>query len=86
MRRRQPLDPAASLALSAAYVDEHAAGVFLSLSVKTLQNWRIAGRGPRYPKFGDAVRYSINDLQRWADAQVVSQREAAKADAAARHD
>jgi hypothetical protein len=60
--------------------------VFLSLSVKTLQNWRIAGRGPRYRKFGDAVRYSINDLQRWADAQVVSQLEAAKADAAARHD
>lgn len=34
----------------------------LGLSVKTLRQWRWAGKGPRFKKFGSAVRYSEADL------------------------
>jgi hypothetical protein len=32
---------------------------------KTLQNWRILGRGPLYRKFGNSVRYDVADLEIW---------------------
>jgi len=32
---------------------------------KTLQNWRILGRGPIYRKFGNSVRYDIADVETW---------------------
>jgi hypothetical protein len=35
----------------------------LSLSVATLRAWRLVGRGPRYVKFGRAVRYLVTDLE-----------------------
>lgn len=34
----------------------------LGLSVKTLQNWRIAEKGPRYHKIGRSVRYRLGDI------------------------
>ena len=33
--------------------------------VKTLANWRSAGRGPRWSKLGGAVRYCGSDLNAW---------------------
>jgi hypothetical protein len=35
---------------------------------KTLQNWRVLGKGPRYRKFGSGVRYEISDLEAWLDS------------------
>jgi hypothetical protein len=35
---------------------------------KTLQNWRVLGKGPRYRKFGSGVRYEISDLKAWVDS------------------
>jgi predicted DNA-binding transcriptional regulator AlpA len=37
----------------------------LALSVKTLQRWRLLGQGPRFRKFGGAVRYSVVDIETW---------------------
>jgi hypothetical protein len=37
----------------------------LGIPRKTLQNWRILGRGPVYRKFGNSVRYDIADLETW---------------------
>jgi hypothetical protein len=37
----------------------------LGIPRKTLQNWRVLGRGPIYRKFGDAVRYDVTDLEAW---------------------
>jgi len=34
----------------------------LGLSVRTLQKWRLEGRGPRFVKLGNAVRYDPGDL------------------------
>jgi hypothetical protein len=33
------------------------------VSVKVLQKWRTNGRGPRFCKFGSAVRYSVSDIE-----------------------
>jgi hypothetical protein len=32
---------------------------------KTLQNWRLLGRGPVYRKFGKGVRYDVAALEEW---------------------
>ena len=34
----------------------------LGLSVRTLQKWRREGRGPRFVKLGNAVRYDPTEL------------------------
>jgi predicted DNA-binding transcriptional regulator AlpA len=34
---------------------------------RTLQNWRVLGRGPLYKKFGSAVRYDLRDVEAWIE-------------------
>jgi predicted DNA-binding transcriptional regulator AlpA len=41
-------------------------------SVRTLQTWRLLGRGPRYVKVGRAVRYRIADIEAWLAARAVT--------------
>jgi hypothetical protein len=35
---------------------------------KTLQNWRVLGRGPRFRKFGSGVRYKVSDVEAWIES------------------
>lgn len=49
------------------YTEKEAAGR-LGLSAKTMQQWRWRGEGPRYCKFGRAVRYSAQDLAAFVEA------------------
>jgi hypothetical protein len=35
---------------------------------KTLQNWRVLGRGPLYRKFGKGVRYEIRSIESWIES------------------
>lgn len=44
---------------------EAAAAEFLGLSPRTLQVWRLSGRGPRFLKLGSCVRYRTSDLEIW---------------------
>jgi len=44
-------------------LNEHEAAELLSLSVRTLQQWRVNGRGPAFLKLMAAVRYSRSDLE-----------------------
>jgi hypothetical protein len=37
------------------------------ISRRTLQNWRVLGRGPIYRKFGSSVRYNLADLEAWIE-------------------
>jgi len=46
-------------------LDETAVASLLSLSVRTLQSWRVSGGGPPFFKIGRAVRYNINDIEDW---------------------
>ena len=43
---------------------EHAYGI----PRKTLQNWRVLGKGPRFRKFGSGVRYKVSDVEAWVES------------------
>jgi predicted DNA-binding transcriptional regulator AlpA len=41
----------------------------MSISPRTLQQWRYLGGGPRYLKIGSAVRYRPEDVAAWLAQQ-----------------
>ncbi len=45
------------------------AAALIGLKKNTLEIWRIRGGGPRYIKFGRAVRYRQSDLETYIEAQ-----------------
>ncbi len=49
------------------YLTTQQAAVFLGVSARTLEKWRLLGRGPAYRKLGGRlVRYAIDDLEEFA--------------------
>lgn len=40
-----------------AYMSERQLAAYWSISARTLQRWRLEGRGPDYVKLGKCVRY-----------------------------
>ena len=44
--------------------------LFLGLSPRTLERFRLEGRGPSYFKFGRIVRYRRAETLKWAEAQL----------------
>lgn len=49
-------------------LSEHRAAELLGLSVRTLQRFRVEGRGPRYLKLGrKRVAYSEADIAAWIE-------------------
>ena len=56
-----------------AMTDREAAKV-LGLSVATLRAWRLRRRGPRFLRFGRAVRYLIADLDRFIESNTIDPR------------
>lgn len=44
----------------------------LGVSAAVLRSWRARGRGPRFRKFGRAVRYLRRDLDAFIEASAVS--------------
>ena len=38
------------------------------MSPKTLQNWRVIGRGPQFWKLGNCVRYRVADILEFEEA------------------
>jgi hypothetical protein len=43
---------------------------YLGLSPRTLEKQRVYGGGPDFRKFGRRGMYAIEDLDRWAEAQL----------------
>lgn len=41
------------------------AATFLTLSPRTLENWRNRQEGPPFVKMGTAVRYDTDALEKW---------------------
>lgn len=41
------------------------AAAFLKVTRGTLANWRSAGKGPRYCRWGQTIRYRRSDLELW---------------------
>lgn len=50
----------------------------LGVSLQTLRNWRHLGRGPRYCKYGRAVRYLLADLLAWREQHRITPHEKAE--------
>jgi predicted DNA-binding transcriptional regulator AlpA len=46
-------------------LDEKELSRLLRVSIGTLRFWRTIGRGPRYRKVGQRVRYAPSDIQEW---------------------
>ena len=44
------------------------AGTYLHVNARTLANWRVLGRGPRYIRSGSRALYRMADLDAWLDA------------------
>ena len=57
-----------------ALLREQDAADFLSLSVRTLQSWRIRLAGPPFVQVGRAVRYRRRDLVAWIEANTIGAR------------
>ncbi len=43
-------------------------GEYLHVNPRTLANWRVLGRGPRYVRAGSRALYRQADLDAWLDA------------------
>ncbi|WEK02154.1 MAG: helix-turn-helix domain-containing protein [Candidatus Sphingomonas phytovorans] len=51
------------------FVSPEQAAFYLGMSVRTLQEYRSAGTGPRYRRHSRHVRYHIDDLDAWSQRQ-----------------
>ena len=49
--------------------DEPFAATFVGSTVETLRTWRKRGCGPPWKKLNGLVRYSLESLQEWVEAQ-----------------
>jgi excisionase family DNA binding protein len=48
-------------------ITEDEAAKALNVSVRTLQRWRVEGRGPGHVKMGKKVGYTGRDLERYVE-------------------
>jgi Helix-turn-helix domain len=74
--------PAANMDPDAS-VNETQAAMFLGVSVRTLQAWRVRGGGPPYVKIGRTVRYRRRALLAFQDERTVTSTTEADAKAGA---
>jgi predicted DNA-binding transcriptional regulator AlpA len=50
---------------AARFIDERELAAMTGLKTRTLQRWRVFGKGPRFHKLGGAVRYQLVDVEAW---------------------
>ena len=50
-------------------LDEKQLSRLLHVSIGTLRFWRAIGRGPRYRKVGQLVRYAPSDVTEWLNSR-----------------
>lgn len=53
-------------------LDVTEAADYLGLSISTLNKWRCYGEGPVFVKMGRAVRYRVEDLDRYLESRVLT--------------
>ena len=50
-------------------LDERDVARWIRVSVATLRYWRGEGKGPRYRKVGQLVRYAPSDVREWLNTR-----------------
>lgn len=55
-------------AVARPYLDERELAERWGVSVRTLQDWRWRGTGPRFTKLGALVRYAVSDIEAYEEA------------------
>jgi predicted DNA-binding transcriptional regulator AlpA len=50
-------------------LDEKELARLIRVSTGTLRFWRINGKGPRYRKVGQLVRYAPSDVNEWLNSR-----------------
>src|ERR1039457_4771766 len=50
------------------FLTEKQVAEIIGLSIKTLQRWRLFGKGPEWRKFGSSVRYPADTLAGWIES------------------
>lgn len=60
--------------LARPYLNTRQSAHFLGLSVRTLEQMRSAGTGPRFRRHGRLVFYHVDDLERWSRATTAAER------------
>lgn len=54
-------------------VPEKVAAEFLSLSPRTLRNWRVLGKGPEFVRISNrCIRYRFGTLKRFAERRTLA--------------
>src|SRR5450759_2042342 len=56
--------------LALRYLTNEEAAMFLKLSPRTLDKFRVLGGGPKFRKFGRRVIYALDDLETWANSRI----------------
>lgn len=54
------------------FLSERELAVRWSSSVKTLQSWRLKGKGPKFTKLGRSVRYPVPEVERFEAENMAS--------------
>jgi hypothetical protein len=62
------LKPEAGPRIARRYHGTRTAAIYLGLSPRTLEKWRLTGQGPSYVKRGRRCLYRLEDLDAWAEA------------------
>ncbi len=51
------------------YINELEVSKLLGLKPRTLQQWRITGKGPRHIKMSErTIRYELSEVQKWLES------------------
>jgi Helix-turn-helix domain len=61
-----------------------AAAAYVRVHRRTLANWRVLGRGPRYVRVGRRAFYRLSDLNSWLDQRVFTHTASETSDIAGR--
>lgn len=60
---------AARAAKGTPFLNPKQAAFYLGLSLRTLQEYRTAGTGPRFRRHSRHIRYHIDDLEAWSQCR-----------------
>ena len=67
MTPETPANDADPIILKPRMVDTATAAQYVGLAKNTLEKMRLYGGGPRFSKYGRAVRYSVSELDAWIE-------------------